>query len=261
MRYRPTILYSRPIADLERLLGDAIDRGCGQRPSSGPIELFFRADDIGVPSHLFRRLIALFHHYRLPLCLAVVPSWLTARRLADLRAMTGTDDQLWCWHQHGRLHRNFETSGKKQEFGPARSKAELMAELARGRNRLQSLLGKSFSPFFTPPWNRCSLETAQALRELGFLAISRSAGARPDLSHLLPDLQVNVDLHTRKEPNIDESLGNLLAELERSLSSGRCGIMLHHQRMNDHAFDLLRLLMANLTRRSQVLPCRFEDLL
>jgi len=261
MRYQPTILYSRPIAELERLLVSAIDRGCGQHRSSAPIELFFRADDIGVPSHLFQRLIGLFQHYRLPLCLAVVPSWLTVKRLSGLRSATGYDDALWCWHQHGRLHRNFETSGKKQEFGPARTREKQMAELERGRDRLRSLLGKSFSPFFTPPWNRCSLETAQALRELGFLAISRSSGARPDLCGLLPDLQVNVDLHTRKEPGVEESLQHLLEELERCLASGRCGIMIHHQRMNDHAFKLLHLLMTILVQRPQIIPCRFEDLL
>ena len=34
-----------------------------------------------------------------------------------IRDITGNDDTLWCWHQHGRLHKNFEPSGKKQEFG------------------------------------------------------------------------------------------------------------------------------------------------
>jgi len=260
MRYRPTLLYTHPLSDLDRLIEGAINRGCGRHRQPRPIELFFRADDIGVPSLLFSRLIELFQHHHMPLCLAVVPSWLTEKRYAELRAIAGNDDTLWCWHQHGRRHRNFEPEGKKQEFGPARSKTTIQTELQRGLDRLNHLLQKSFSPFFTPPWNRCSLETAEALQSLGFKGISRSTGARPDVSQFLPDFQVNVDLHTRKEPTAAASLESLLREVEDGLASGRCGIMIHHQRMNDNAFQLLDLLLVHLARQPGISAVTFEDL-
>lgn len=260
MRYLPTRIYRQPIPRLAEKLAASIERGCSRRPGSAPIELFFRADDIGVPSHLFREMVSLFQRHGLPLCLAVVPAWLTARRHGELRDATGYDDTLWCWHQHGRLHRNFEPSGKKQEFGPARDLASQREQLRRGRDRLQALLGTAFSPFFTPPWNRCTLETAQALQELQFKAISRSSGARPDLSAILPDIQVNVDLHTRKEADAETSLDKLLLELEESLAGGRCGIMLHHQRLNGHGLHLLDLLLGQLARRTEIVPCRFNDM-
>jgi len=260
MRYRPTLLYAHPLADLDRLIEGAVTRGCRRHRQLQPIELFFRADDIGVPSLLFSRMIELFQHYHMPLCLAIVPSWLTEKRYAGLRAITGNDDTFWCWHQHGRRHRNFEPEGKKQEFGPARSKMTIQTELQHGLDRLHHFLQESFSPFFTPPWNRCSLETAEVLKALGFKGISRSTGARPDLSRFLPDFQINVDLHTRKEPTAAESLENLLREVEDGLASGRCGIMIHHQRMNDHAFLLLDLLMGHFARRPEIAAVTFEDL-
>jgi len=260
MYYRPAILYRHPIPHLAEQLAASISRGCNAYQGRGPIELFFRADDIGVPSRLFHQLIQLFQRHQHPLCLAVVPCWLTLKRYAAIRNITGNDNTLWCWHQHGRLHKNFEPSGKKQEFGPARSKDIIKGELTRGRERLRSLMGERLSPFFTPPWNRCSLDTAEALSELGFLAISRSVGVRPDLSPILPDIQVNVDLHTRKEATVEESLQNMLMELEKSIAGGRCGIMLHHQRMNSRAFLLLDLLLDHLVQQPQIAPRRFEEL-
>ncbi|SHO52482.1 polysaccharide deacetylase family protein [Desulfopila aestuarii] len=260
MHYRPTVLYHRSIPRLSEQLGASIDRGCDAYHGTEPIELFFRADDIGVASRLFHQLILLFQRHQMPLCLAVVPCWLTQKRFADIRNITGTDDALWCWHQHGRLHKNFEPTGKKQEFGPARKKAIVKGELLKGQERLRYIMGESLSPYFTPPWNRCSVETAEALGELGFAAISRSIGARPDLSHILPDFQVNVDLHTRKELTSEESLQNMLRELENSIASGRCGIMLHHQRMNNNAFLFLDLLMSHLARQQKIAPRRFEEL-
>ncbi len=261
MKYIPSPLYSQPIPLLNILIESCIERGLKRKVTPGPVKLFFRADDIGVPSRLFIKLIEMFQHHQLPLCLAVVPSWLTHRRYEELRSITGWDDHLFCWHQHGRVHHNFEMSGKKQEFGPGRSFDLILDNLQQGRDRLQKLLDSSFSLFFTPPWNRCSIDAALALRELGFQAISRSTGARPDFSGIIKDIQVNVDLHTRKEPDPTHSLEKLLLELEDSIASGWCGIMIHHQRMNNHAFILLDQVMTQLTKRDEILPQLFADLL
>ena len=261
MRYRPTVLYSSSLPGLHQQLEEAVAQGCCHHTIATPIQLFFRADDIGVVSQGFARLIALFQRYDLPLCLAVVPRWLTASRYRQLRAITGTDDRLWCWHQHGRLHHNFEPTGKKQEFGPARDKKTVKEEITKGRDRLRHIMGPSLSPFFTPPWNRLSLASAEALKELGFEAVSRFQGAKPDISGIIPDIPVNVDLHTRKEASAKESFAALLIQLEAGLASGRCGIMLHHQRMNERAFLLLDALLRIINDRPEIAPVRFEDLL
>lgn len=217
-----------------------VEEGCTN--ADGAVHVFFRADDIGVPGVAFTRMVELFNQFEMPLCLAVVPTWLSRPRYATLRKSTG-NSKLFCWHQHGWLHRNHQLSGKKGEFGEDRPKMRLRADLINGKNRCEALLEDDFYPVFTPPWNRCSEATLELLRELGFTAISRSAGASPAAITGLPDFQVNVDLHTRKEKKAADCLAALLGELRRGLASGQVGIMLHHQRMNNNGFLLLSKLL------------------
>lgn len=259
MKYSVSALYTSPHFDLVKTIACHLDRG-SQLSANHP-QVFFRADDIGVPSQRFQQLIECFQKHRLPLCLATVPAWLTASRLRELRRLTGSNSTQWCWHQHGRLHRNFESTGKKQEFGPARSKNDIDISLSKGRKRLAQLLDVDFQPIFTPPWNRCSMDTLKALGDLGFKAVSRSRGARPETPPCLPDFQVNVDLHTRKEAEPLVALTNLARELEQGLASGLCGIMIHHQRMNGTALELLDILLGLIKRNRSLHPVHFGDLI
>ncbi len=252
-------LYAKSHEGADKKIAQQIERGC-ERAARRPL-VFFRADDIGIPSRGFAELIESFRRHGLPLGLAAVPAWLTEQRLAELRRVTGTGSSEWCWHQHGHVHRNFEATGKKQEFGPAREAAQIQASLQQGRARLTRLLGHDFLPVFTPPWNRCSAAALQALVELGFQAVSRNRGACPESPAALPDFQVNVDLHTRKEPSPELSFTNLLSEIEEGLASGRCGIMIHHQRMNGRALQLLDLLLEKLGNNRTIIPVHFGDLL
>lgn len=249
-------LYKKLPADTKKRLQRALDRGLGK----GKAEIFFRADDIGVPGKQFEQLIQIFLASKLPLCLAVVPSWLTPTRFEKLLTITGDHTSQWCWHQHGWLHRNHESEGKKQEFGTGRPATAQYSDLLKGKNRLTSIMGNNFSPFFTPPWNRCSLDTLKGLQDLQFKAVSRSSGASPLPPPGLPDLQVNTDLHTRKEENPVVCLNNLLKELEQGLMKGRSGIMIHHQRMNQTAFDFLTVLLELIASNSSLYPVRFQDI-
>ena len=246
-------------AKTAQLLRQAIDKGLSR--GHGRAEIFFRADDIGVPGQQFSLLAQLFRQYQLPLCLAVVPTWISKERFSALQRETGTDSSQWCWHQHGWLHRNHESKGKKQEFGPARSGKKQVEDLKKGQKRLQTILGSSFSPFFTPPWNRCSLETLEGLKLLNFQAVSRSKNAQPAVPAGLADLQINIDLHTRKEPDPEECFTNLLSELSDGIAAGRGGIMIHHQRMNPAAFDFLSLLLQAVTDTPSLHPALFQELL
>ncbi len=251
-------IYTIAHSQIRRKLMHSIDKGVSNSPAK-PI-LFFRADDIGIPSHAFHQLILCFHKHNLPLCLATVPTWLTAKRLNELSLFMEPESSQWCWHLHGWLHRNFEVSGKKQEFGPSRNSDTISDILYKGRTRLKTLLGDNFHPVFTPPWNRCSQATLTSLAHLRFKAISRSAGARPEAPSVLPDFQVNVDLHTRKESLPQRGLENLLTELEKGIGSGQCGIMIHHQRMNRRALHLLDLLLEIVGQDQRIDTLHFNDM-
>jgi len=102
-------------------------------------------------------------------------------------------------------------------------------------------MGDDFQPIFTPPWNRFDNETGEALLELGYRAVSRSNGEQKKvpLPNGLPDVPINVDLHTRSEVDPVEGLTALLEEFGEAVESGRVGVMLHHQRMNEAAFMFL----------------------
>ncbi|SDO76228.1 DUF2334 domain-containing protein [Desulforhopalus singaporensis] len=258
---------TRPVSPLYRdipstvssMVSASIDRACGNADKH-PL-VFFRADDIGIPSRQFLRLAACFRKHRMPLCLAVVPSWVTASRFTELYRQLDKTNSQWCWHQHGATHRNYEPQGKKQEFGPSRNREDVEKSIAHGCRRLQEIVGDQFHKIFTPPWNRCSPASLQTLVELKFLAISRFGQPNSAAPCNLPDFYVNVDLHTRKEKDPRTALDNLLIELERGIMSGRCGIMIHHQRMNRAAFDLLDLLLEKIRYEKKLIPVTFRDLL
>ena len=222
--------------------------------------IFFRADDVAVPGRQMARLLEIFTRQATPLALAVVPAWLTAPRWQALRRMAGSRPDLWCWHQHGWRHWNHEPSGKKQEFGPARSREALARDLRGGRRRLETLMGSAFTPIFTPPWNRCSEITLALLGEMGYNAVSRSRGSQPPSPPGLADHAVDVDLHTDRSPTADAGWQRLMDALRRGLDRPSCGIMIHHQRMNAAAFDFLETLLETLRRHPGLTVADLRDL-
>jgi hypothetical protein len=240
--------------DLERCIDAA-----GERVAGG-VRVYFRADDVAVPGRRFQRMMELFAARRAPLSLAMVPAWLTPGRWRQVSAAASRLPELWCWHQHGWRHTDHEPAGKKQEFGPARPAGALRFDISRGRARLESILGRHFYPVFTPPWNRCGGDALRILTELGFAAVSRSRGAQPPAPAGLPEVAVDVDLHTRRDADPGAGWRSLLAEIAATVAGGG-GIMLHHQRMNDRAFGFLDLLLAVLASRPAIELVNFRDLL
>jgi hypothetical protein len=237
-----------------------VNRGSERIWNNSYGRIFFRADDVAAPGRKLARLMDIFQRHRVPLCLAMVPAWLTGSRWQYLKNLGDRDSSLWCWHQHGWRHVNHEWAGKKQEFGLSRSRSEIKRDLLRGRRRLEDIMGQTFYPVFTPPWNRCSLIALKSLRELGYAAVSRTCGGRPATPEDLPDFCVNVDLHTRKERDPVEGWNNLLDELQQAVASEWCGIMIHHQRMNDAAFEFIDVLLEALLRRKNLELIHFRHL-
>ena len=246
---RTAALYHRSVSD--RLLDRLEGLLSGQRPL-----LFYRADDIGVPDVVFQQLAGLFLDYGQPLCPALVPAWLDAQRWRQLKAFTRGSD-LFCWHQHGYTHRNHEASGRKSEFGDSREAAALREDILRGRDRLERFLGTDFCPVFTPPWNRCSAQALDILVQEGFLAVSRWQETKPTAP--LVDLAVNVDLHTLRQETAEACGERLVRDWQRGIEAGRLGIMLHHQCMNEHAFDFLERIMSMVDRLG-LRVCTFREL-
>ena len=194
-----------------------------------------------------------------PLCLAVVPAWLDERSWQKMQEFD-TPNQRWCWHQHGMSHTNYQQEGKKGEFGDNCTPDHIHADLVQGRKKLLDIIGGIFCPVFTPPWNRCSRATLELLAGLDYMAVSRSNGAKPSAEHIIPDYAINIDLHTRRETDEDQGWENLLTEFKRGSERGYFGIMLHHQLMNEHAFDFLDRLLPLFRERNTLACVTFREM-
>lgn len=223
--------------------------------------VFFRADDIGVASKNYSHMMALFLKYRTPLCLAVVPAWMTEKRWEAMDGFIKKGEDLFCWHMHGYRHMNHETQGKKQEFGPTRSSRELFNDLSKGQVRLQAIMGENLTPVFTPPWNRCSLDTMKILQNLGFKGVSRSYGAKPLPPEGFMDFQIHADLHTLKEKYAEKGWEKLMGQLAAGIKSRTCGIMIHHMRMNHQAFIFLEYLLKLFAENKQIKIITYKNLI
>lgn len=261
MHPMPSLLWNLPLTDLKPRLQDCLDQALGKARLPLPVRVYFRADDIGVPGKRLFRLLDLFVDCQTPLCLAVVPSWLSRQRWDILRKTDRETPGLWCWHQHGWRHVTHEIQGKKQEFGPIRSIGEIRQDIVRGREKLEDLMKDQFTPVFTPPWNRCDGRTLAVLKNIGFKAVSRHRQSMPRPLKGLPDFSVNVDLHTRRETTPEAGWQSLLKELSTAISSGNCGIMIHHQRMNETAFEFLKVLLDVMMDKSHIQPVHFKNML
>jgi peptidoglycan/xylan/chitin deacetylase (PgdA/CDA1 family) len=252
-------IWSQPPADMGARIEKCVRAAGADFKDTDSGLIYFRADDVAVPGRQFYRMMELFSKYRVPLSLAVVPAWLTQRRWNTIQGQARRCASLWCWHQHGWRHVNHETAGRNQEFGSARQPSAIKKDLLKGRQRLENILGNQFYPVFTPPWNRCNLNTLKLLKECGYLAVSRDSGAWPCSPAALPDYCMHIDLHTRKAQDPVAGWERLFKTLKKDISAGNCGIMLHHQKMNAVAFDFLEILLKALKKCKKIQLVNFND--
>jgi peptidoglycan/xylan/chitin deacetylase (PgdA/CDA1 family) len=215
---------------------------------AAPADVFFRDDDAGWRDDRLLALLNLFDEHALPLDVAVIPAALGRAAAAELRARAGPRLGL---HQHGFAHRNHEPDGRKHEFGPSRSRADQRRDIENGAERLRALLGDAVDPIFTPPWNRCTEDTARALRDLGFRTLSRESRAAPFELPGLHELAVHVDWCRLEPPEIAARLAAAIR------GPGAAGVMLHHAVMDAadraRAGELLALVAAHPNARPRTM--------
>jgi hypothetical protein len=202
--------------------------------------VFFRDDDAGWDDARLLSLCDLFGALELPLDLAVIPAALHEGLARELLSR----DWLGL-HQHGFSHENHEREGRKCEFGPSRSYDEVRGDVAAGRARLLELLG-SVQPIFTPPWNRCTLDTARAVHDLGFSVLSREHRAEPFGLDGLAELPVHLDVARLSPDELDSRFAAYAAE------GGPVGVMFHHAVMEREDFDRAAELLSLLARHPAV---------
>lgn len=210
---------------------------------------FLRDDDSDVVEDTLRSLLDICRRHRAAVNLAAIPGSLTDGGARFLREHVSAHPELVEVHQHGWMHVNHEPQGKKCEFGPTRSFAEQLADIAAGKARMDEAFGNAWFPAFTPPWNRCTEETRRALEELGFSVLSTDGGFRRLPNYHFQQIPVTLDVFRWKGNRTlrpaGEIVGELILQMERRQT---VGILLHHKVMDSAAFHFLDWLLAEIRR-------------
>ena len=134
------------------------------------VRFWWRDDDAIEPTPALDRMLDLANRHEVDLALAVIPKTAT-EALAD--RLSGEPHALVL--QHGWQHKNFQRKDlgeKAAELGSRRDPAELMAELASGKKRLETLFGDRFIAAMVPPWNRIAPGIRRRLPEIGLSGLS-----------------------------------------------------------------------------------------
>jgi hypothetical protein len=209
---------------------------------------WLRDDDAIEPSAALERLARLSERFSAPVLLAVIPM-LAEKELAAFQR--SAPSLLPC--QHGAWHRSHAAPGeKKAEFGAGRDIESALAEIAEGRERLNSLFGPASLAVFVPPWNRIGLEIAARLPGLGFSGLScfRGFALGEDDGPALANTHLDIiDWHGgrigRDAAGLADELARLLAG-ERQSPAGPgtfAGILLHHRDHDETAWAGLERLL------------------
>jgi predicted glycosyltransferase/peptidoglycan/xylan/chitin deacetylase (PgdA/CDA1 family) len=233
---------------IESVLRPALQR---LQTTATPCSIFMRDDDIDQDEDTLRQLCDVVLSKQLPLHVAIIPNTLTPagiRVIKDAKRAYGENLELG---QHGWQHLNHETSGRNCEFGPSRSFTEQLGDIASGKALLEDVFMEQFSPIFTPPWNRCTLDTHRALDQLGFKVFSKDTSHSSVTGYRFKEVSTTLDLYTWKEGANMKPPHIIITEIIRQLTAGETvGLLLHHKVMDADAFNFLDALLSQLKRYS-----------
>jgi hypothetical protein len=188
--------------------------------------LWWRDDDAVEVTPALERLTHLTGDDGIAVLLAVVPAHATdalANHVALYRHLEPC--------VHGWSHTNHEPAGvKRAELGTARPLQDVVADIARGVERLEVLFGAHLRHALVPPWNRMRDDLVPHLPEAGITAFST-------FTHKLlsPRCQANthvdvMDWGTRTGKPVDAVLSELASALgiARKVGGYEIGVLTHH---------------------------------
>ena len=226
------------------------------------LHLFLRDDDVDVDEDSLKQLLDLALARGVPMNLEIIPGRLTPAGTAILKNALRADHALLSLNQHGWMHSNHEVEGRKCEFGISRSFTHQLNDIAQGKTILESTFEDLFYPAFTPPWNRCTMDTYRALDELGFQVLSKDRGKDRLSEYRFTEISTTLDLYSWKEgarmKSPDDIVQALIGQLE---ALPLVGLLLHHKVMTTDAFRFLDQILCELTRHSVVRFHTFRTLL
>lgn len=129
---------------------------------------WWRDDDAGAATPALARMLSIAQAKGVPVAIAAIPARLTADAVPLILASSHCEVL-----QHGIAHENHAPADEKScELGAHRPLDVTAADLAQGRQRLESAFGDRFLPVLVPPWNRIAPEVVAMLPTLRFQGLS-----------------------------------------------------------------------------------------
>lgn len=206
--------------------------------AEGRIARFWLRDDDAVePTAALSRLVALCERHHIPLVLAVIPAHADTRLSDFLHDRTHVEVAL-----HGWSHENHAPPDqKKQELGSHRATGVVMAELAKGRERLDALFGARFVPVLVPPWNRIDKALPPLLGDIGVTGLSVFG---PEKASALPVVNTHADIMDWHGTRGCRPAPDIVADIIKRLGAmqavgGAMGLLTHHLVHDEAAWEFL----------------------
>ncbi|MBA3417511.1 MAG: hypothetical protein H0U09_02220 [Geodermatophilaceae bacterium] len=217
--------------------------------AADPCPVFFRDDDAGWADDRLFALLDVFDRYAVAVDVAVIPAELHPGLVTALRARLTDCVRV---HQHGYAHLNHESSGRKHEFGRSRDARAQARDVAAGGARMRDAFDERCDPVFTPPWNRCTADTADVLLVEGFRVLSRDSTAPPVQRPGLTEVPVTVDWFGRQHGQ-RWTRAELAARIAAAVAAPEpVGLMLHHAVTDEHELAAIEQVVALLARHPAV---------
>jgi len=220
----------------------------GRQPS-----MWLRDDDVQTPTAALDRLFDLVTRHNIAPCLAAIPKLADPRLTEYLSIYPETRVAT-----HGFLHRNYAPVGERKiEWGSHRPSFEVLAEIERSSETMDTLFGNIALPVLVPPWNRMNPDLYPHLYSLGVRGLS-TLGAREinEVSTGVQQTNVHVDiLNWQPEPHF-RGIDSCVHILVQHLSNRRMGIvdqneptglLTHHLVMDEPSWKFLDSLLTVLT--------------
>ncbi|MGZ6019663.1 MAG: DUF2334 domain-containing protein [Phenylobacterium sp.] len=139
--------------------------------------IFLRDDDVGALTPALTNFVGRFAGHGLPVSYQIIPERFTPEAAEFLLAQRAKSPALMDFGQHGLRH-EMQVRGQTEyyEFGPERTYAQQLADIAAGKALLRDRLGADEElRVFTPPRHRYDRNTLKAIRETGFSVLSASS--------------------------------------------------------------------------------------
>lgn len=209
------------------------------------VSFWWRDDDAVEPTPALDRMLAFCNRHGVDMALAVIPKNATENLAARLQ------DEPHAWVlQHGWQHKNFQRKDlreKAAELGTRRDPDELMAQLTRGKLRLEKLFAAKFIKAMVPPWNRIAPEISRRLPGMGLPGLSTFTWHNFPRDH---QVQSHVDIIKWKKQVrfIGWESARLRFDLQltrrRNTGSEPVGLLTHHLVHDEECFEFLEEFLA-----------------